>query len=215
MKKIFCTAILSMLCVFAGLAQTQENDPFADYTPKEKVCHSYEQIYSFNWLSSLPLGSSADYISSFSPKGFSFNFSYFFTSNLGVGVDFGWSYNSKFIPREVYRPDENTAIAAATNRHSDIFPIKAQFKYMINPKSAVKVYASAGIGGLRYGEETHVQDLSISDHSWGFLMSPEIGIIVPFGKDATYGLNANAGINWATNNFFNLYFNLGLYIGIY
>ncbi len=215
MKKIFCTAILSMLCVFAGFAQTQENDPFADYTPKEKVRHSYEQIYSFNWLSSLPLGSSADYISSFSPKGFSFNFSYFFTSNLGVGVDFGWSYNSKFIPREVYRPDENTAIAAATNRHSDIFPIKAQFKYMINPKSAVKVYASAGIGGLRYGEETHVQDLSISDHSWGFLMSPEIGIIVPFGKDATYGLNANAGINWATNNFFNLYFNLGLYIGIY
>ena len=215
MKKIFCTAILSMLCVFAGFAQTQENDPFADYTPKEKVRHSYEQIYSFNWLSSLPLGSSADYISSFSPKGFSFHFSYFFTSNLGVGVDFGWSYNSKFIPREVYRPDENTAIAAATNRHSDIFPIKAQFKYMINPKSAVKVYASAGIGGLRYGEETHVQDLSISDHSWGFLMSPEIGIIVPFGKDATYGLNANAGINWATNNFFNLYFNLGLYIGIY
>lgn len=215
MKKIFCSAILSILCVFAGFAQTQENDPFADYTPKEKVRHSYEQIYSFNWLSSLPLGSSADYISSFSPKGFSFNFSYFFTSNLGVGVDFGWSYNSKFIPREVYRPDENTAIAAATNRHSDIFPIKAQFKYMINPKSAVKVYASAGIGGLRYGEETHVQDLSISDHSWGFLMSPEIGIIVPFGKDATYGLNANAGINWATNNFFNLYFNLGLYIGIY
>lgn len=212
MKKIFCTAILSILCIATGFAQT---DPYADFVPEKRARHSYEQIYSFNWGTYLPLGSSADYISNFSLKGFNFNFTYFFTSNLGVGVDFGWSYNSKFIPREVYRPDENTAIAAATNRHSDIFPIKAQFKYMINPTSAVKVYASAGIGGLRYGEETHVQDLSIGNHSWGFLLSPEIGAIVPFGKDATWGLNANAGINWATNNFLNLYFNLGLYFGIY
>ena len=112
MKKIFCTAILSILCIATGFAQT---DPYADFVPEKRARHSYEQIYSFNWGTYLPLGSSADYISNFSLKGFNFNFTYFFTSNLGVGVDFGWSYNSKFVPREVYRPDENTAIAAATN----------------------------------------------------------------------------------------------------
>ena len=214
MKKIFCIALLALLSVGASFGQTQ-NDEFADYNPNLKARHSYEQIYSFNWQSYLPLGSSNDYISRYSLEGFNFNFTYFVTSNIGVGVDFGWSYNKKFVPREIYRPDENTAVAAAINKYTDIFPIKAQFKYMINPKDAVKVYASAGLGAPRYGEETHVQDLSIGQHSWGFLMSPEVGMIVPFGKDALWGLNANAGLNWATNNFFNLYFNLGLYIGIY
>ncbi len=214
MKKIFCIALLVLLYVGTSFGQTQ-NDEFADYNPKFKARHSYEQIYSFNWQTYLPIGSTSDYISTFSLEGFNFNFAYFFTSNIGVGVDFGWSYNKEFVPRAVYRPDENTAIAAAINKYTDIFPIKVQFKYLINPKSAVKVYASAGIGGLRYGEETHVQDISISQHSWGFLLSPEVGAIVPFGKDSIWGLNVNAGLNWATNNFFNLYFNLGLYIGIY
>jgi hypothetical protein len=56
-------------------------------------------------------------------------------------------------------------------------------------------------------------------------MSPEIGVLIPFGYDKNWGANITAGYNWSTNQSTvggikvddrqSFYFNVGLYLAIF
>lgn len=187
------------------------------------ICHGqiagfrngYRQVYTINWQSYLPLGTTNEFLSRYSLEGLDLSFAYFFTEHIGAGIDISWNCNGKAFDPQVYYPDPNTAVYAGIFKYTEIIPIKAQFKYMINPESFVKIYASAGIGALKYGYQTQIQEYSIGNNSWGFLANPEIGILIPFGKSAPWGLNIAAGYNWATNKFQNLYFNAGIFLAVF
>lgn len=199
MKKIITLAI-AILVAATSFAQSS---------------HRYTQVYSFNWQSSLPVGESAAFIPNMCLNGADFNFTYFVTDHIGVGVDFAWNLNSKQTPPQVYPINDNAAIYAAVYKTVQNIPMKTQFKYLFNPYSFVKVYASAGLGATSYVVNTQIQEYQFSDSSWGFLMSPEVGILVPFGKDVHWGANAAVGYNWATNKAQNLYFNLGIFFSVF
>jgi hypothetical protein len=91
---------------------------------------------------------------------------------------------------------ENCAVYAALYKTTQTIPMKAQFKYLFNPEGFVKVYAAAGLGATSYVEYTQIQEYEFSNSSWGFLMSPEVGVYIPFGKHAPWGANVVAGYNW-------------------
>lgn len=199
MKKIY-TIIIAILVAATSFAQSS---------------HRITQIYSLSWQSSLPLGSSADFIPSMGLNGADFNFGFFVTDNIAVGADFAWGYNQKSLGPEVYNVGDNTAIYAALYKTTQTIPMKAQVKYLFNPRGFVKVYASAGIGATSYTEYTQIQEYQFSNSSWGFLMSPEVGVYIPFGRDAQWGANLVAGYNWATNKAQNMYFNVGLFFSVF
>ncbi len=175
----------------------------------------YEQVVSANWNTYQPIGATADFLSQYSLNGLNLNYSYYFNNNMGIGFDLSWSYNNKAIAPQVIKPNDHLAIYAAQYRMVQIIPIKAQFKYMITPDSFVKLYVAAGIGALNYSYQTEVQEFVLWDNTWGFLVSPEVGILVPFGRNASWGLNAHVGYNYGTNDFQNLYANLGIFFAIY
>ncbi len=174
----------------------------------------YEQVYSVTWNTYLPIGATSDFLSQYSLNGLDLNYTYYFNNNMGVGLDISWNFNNRSIGPEVVRPNNNIAIYAAQYRMVQIIPIKAQFKYMITPDSFVKLYVAAGIGALNYSYQTEVQDFTMWNNTWGFLASPEVGILVPFGKDAVWGLNCHVGYNFGTNDFQNVYANVGLFFAI-
>ncbi|MBO7763470.1 MAG: hypothetical protein J6S16_00870 [Bacteroidales bacterium] len=199
MKKILIT-VVAVLVASVSFAQTN---------------HRFSQVYSFGWQSSVPLGAQADFISRAGFNGADFNFGFFVTDNIAVGADFAWGYNHKSVPAEIYQVSENCAVYAALYKTTQTIPMKAQFKYLFNPEGFVKVYAAAGLGATSYVEYTQIQEYEFSNSSWGFLMSPEVGVYIPFGKHAPWGANVVAGYNWATNNAQNLYFNVGLYFSVF
>lgn len=199
MKKIYTIAI-ALLVAAVSFAQTG---------------HRYSQVYSFSWQSSLPLGEQAEFIPSMGLNGANFNFGFFVTDNIAVGADFSWSYNQKSVSPEVYNVGDNCAIYAALYKTTQTIPMKAQFKYLFNPTSFVKVYASAGLGATSYIEYTQIQEYQFSNSSWGFLMSPEVGVYIPFGEHSPWGANVVAGYNWATNKAQNLYFNVGIFFSVF
>lgn len=174
----------------------------------------YEQVYSVSWNTYLPIGATSDYLSQYSFNGLDLNYTYYFQNNMGVGLDISWNYNNKAVAPQVIRPNDYLAIYAAQYRRVQIIPVKAQFKYMITPDNFVKLYVAAGIGALNYSYQTDVQEYSLWDNTWGFLMSPEVGVYIPFGRDAVWGLNIHAGYNYGTNNFQNFYANAGLYFAM-
>ena len=176
---------------------------------------TYSQVYSFSWMTNVPLGQSHNFLPKVSCNGAALSFSYFFTPNIGMGIDVAWSYNSKYYKPEVYMPSQNVAIYSSRKKKSEIFPIKAQFKYMINPNSFAKVFVGAGIGAINWNSYKEVQEIQSWENSWGFLMSPEVGVLVPFGRNSCWGAEAVAGYNWGTNNAQNCYFKLGICVAVF
>lgn len=177
--------------------------------------HIFRQVYSLNWQMALPTGNCSDFISKIGMNGMNFNFTFFFNDYLGVGADFSWDFNQLKVPAKPYFPSENFAIYAAQYKTIESFPLKAQLKYIINPTGFVKVYLAAGLGATSYTEATQIQDYQIWNSTWGFLMSPEVGALIPFGRNASWGANITAGYNWATNNAQNMYFNVGLFFAVF
>lgn len=86
---------------------------------------------------------------------------------------------------------------------------------MINPNSFAKVFVGAGIGAINWNSYKEVQEIQSWENSWGFLMSPEVGVLVPFGRNSCWGAEAVAGYNWGTNNAQNCYFKLGIFVAVF
>jgi hypothetical protein len=137
------------------------------------------------------------------------------------------SYNNyhQKIGKQIYKPTENMAINAAQYRYTQAFPLKAQVKYFFSQNRFIKGYAGLGLGALSAGQHIIVQDLDSWDNNWGFLVAPEIGVLIPFGIDSPFGANLTAGYNFSTNkaslgnvssdNRQSFYFNVGMYVAIF
>lgn len=211
MKKIVLILAIGLSCVNLMKAQSYGNN--------------MRQIYSLNYQMSIPLGSSRDFVSKASFEGININWAYFVTNHLTVGVDLTYNNYHQKIGQQIYRPNDFTAINAAQYRYTQVFPLKAQVKYFFTPNRFIKTYAGLGIGALSAGEHTIIQDIDIWNNNWGFLVSPEIGMLIPFGRDAMWGANVTAGYNYSTNSskYGNInidnrqafYFNVGLYIALF
>ena len=211
MKRILLIMAICLSCAGMAKAQSYGNE--------------MRQIYSINWQSNVPVGSSKDFISNATVEGININWAYFVTNNLAVGLDVSYNNYHKNIAQQVYRPNENTAVNAAQYRYTQAIPIKVQAKWFFTPNNFVKAYAGLGIGALSAGQHIVIQDFDAWDNNWGFLMSPEIGVLIPFGHDNNWGANITAGYNWSTNKSTtggikvddrqSFYFNAGLYLAIF
>lgn len=183
------------------------------------------QIYSLNYQMNVPTGASKDFISKGSFEGVNFNWAYFVTDNIAVGMDLSYNNYHQKIGKQIYRPTENMAINAAQYRYTQAFPLKAQVKYFFSQNRFIKGYAGLGLGALSAGQHIVVQDLDSWDNNWGFLVAPEIGVLIPFGFDSPFGANLTAGYNFSTNkaslgnvssdNRQSFYFNVGMYVAIF
>ena len=158
-------------------------------------------------------------------EGINVNWAYFVTENIAVGLDLSYNNFHEKVGQKIYRPDANTAVNAAQYRYTQVFPIKVQGKYFFNPSGSVMPYAGLGIGALSAGQHIVIQDIDVWDNNWGFLLSPEIGMLIPVGPAGNWGVNVTAGYNWSTNksdvgkikvdNRQSIYFNIGLYLALY
>ena len=212
MKRILFILAISLCC--AGVARAQNWGT------------GMRQVYSINYQMSVPVGESRDFIPSMSFEGININWAYFVMDNVSVGLDLSYNNYTHKVGQRIYRPDANTAINAAQYRYTQSIPIKVQAKYFLNPFGPnIQAYTGLGIGALSAGEHIIIQDIDVWDNNWGFLLSPEIGVLIPFGADNYWGANITAGYNWSTNkaniggmtfnNRQSFYMNVGLYMALF
>ena len=212
MKKILFILAISLCC--AGVARAQYYG------------NGMKQTYSISYQTNVPIGGTRDFIPNMSFEGININWAYFVTDNVTVGLDLSYNNYTHKVGQKVYRPDANTAINAAQYRYTQVFPIKVQAKYFMAPFGpGLQAYTGLGIGALSAGEHIIIQDIDVWDNNWGFLLSPEIGVLIPFGADNYWGANITAGYNWSTNkasiggikfnNRQSFYMNIGLYMALF
>ena len=201
--------LLTIVAVLASLtfAMSQdmslkgENEEIA-LIQKEPRIDSYflqHSLFSFNYNLSFPLADLQDYISDLGPVGFDAELKVFITDNLAIGGKIGViSFYQKY-PKDTYY-FENGALTTTIFNYYYTIPMQALADWFFNPKGFIQPYAGLGIG-VNYNERrTEIGFYALEDNSWNFSVSPEAGVIVPFGKYSAWGFSAKARYNYQVYN---------------
>lgn len=190
MKKIFTVIPTTLLLVATVQAQ-------------EKAASGYPpaSLYTLSWTLSVPLGSFNDFMNIVSPAGGNFAGRYFLKKGLSVGFEFGWNDYYKKYPRNTYYGNDGLAITGIFYTYAFTVPWKAGVYYYFIPAAIAGPYLGLSLGGDYMEEHILIQDYDIYNTQWGFTMSPELGVLIKFGRNSHWGANISAQYWFNTNSF--------------
>lgn len=171
-----------------------------------------KQYYTIAWSIGFPtsdFGGHANvtpYISNTSCAGGLLSGQAFVLDNkLGLGASIGWNNFYQSNPRATYEGvngDKGMAITGASYAYMSTTPIKFLVSYAFAPNSPIfNPYFTLGLGANYMTQHLMFQDIDIWTDNWGFVVSPEIGTYIRFGKNAMWGANIGFGYNYCTNQF--------------
>lgn len=189
-------------------ARMPSNVESESYNSSGKV----KQYYTLAWSVGFPtsdFGGHADvmpYISKTSCAGGMVAGQAFVLDNrLGLGASIGWNNFYQSNERNTYtdiKGDKGMAITGSSYAYMSTTPIKALITYAFAPNSPIfNPYFTLGLGASYMSQHLMFQDMDIFTDNWGFMVSPEIGTYIRFGKGAMWGANIGFGYNYCTNQF--------------
>jgi hypothetical protein len=182
MKKILNWMLILAGCMAVQAASAQSRPPLS---------------VDVNYSIAQPLGSLKDYSNKTSFRGWSAGLQYMLNDRLSVGIRTGFQDYYQKLPRAVY-PDKSGDVSAVQTRTLQVIPVQATIGYSFtSPASVVIPYGSLGIGAASMNYEKYWGEFVEKNNSWQFMVSPEIGINVPFGKYSPVMFNANVRYNYA------------------
>lgn len=156
---------------------------------------------NFNYSVASPFGSLSDYAGNTSFRGWKGGIQYSLNDRLSLGLGFGFNDFYEKTDRAVY-DDKGSDISAVQQRTLQVLPVQAVAQYQFAKADAKVIpYGSLGIGTANMNYEKYWGEFVEKNNSWTFLVSPEIGINVPFGKYSPVMLNANVQYNYAPYSF--------------
>jgi hypothetical protein len=186
MKKIRNWILIFIGCMAAQTVSAQFRPPLS---------------VDINYSIAQPLGSLRDYSDKTSFRGWSAGLQYMLNNQLSVGIRSGYQDFYQQLPRAVYS-DKSGDVSAVQTRTLQVIPIQATVGYAFTkPDKAVIPYASVGIGAASMNYEKYWGEFVEKNNSWQFMVSPEIGINVPFGKASPVLFNANVRYNYSPYNY--------------
>jgi outer membrane protein W len=138
-----------------------------------------------------PLGSLKDYTNKTSFRGWRIGMQYQLNDQLAVGLRSGYQEFYQRVPRAVYHVD-GSDVSAVQTRTLQVTPVLATIQYqLVKPDKAVIPYIGLGVGGASFVFNKYYGEFSDDHNSWQFLVSPEVGINIPFGKGSPVLFNAS------------------------
>lgn len=200
-RHIYTTLVILLISAGAALGQdmtlTNGNDLPAP-VPQELSGSGYfiqNSLFSFNYNLSFPAGDLKDYIHPLGVAGFDAQLQGFVTDNLAVGGMIGiMSFYEKY-PRDTYY-FENGALTTTIYNYYYTVPMHAVADWFFNPTGFIQPFAGLGLG-INYNERrTEIGFYALEDNSWNFAVSPEAGVIVPFGKFSEWGFSLKGRYNY-------------------
>lgn len=109
--------------------------------------------------------------------GMNFEGGYFVTENVGLGLFVAYSSNHKYVGQELINVNNGSLY---TDQQHTVFqlPFGAAFRYQFNRGNVAQPYFSAKVGP-QYAKYTSAFSVfEEKQNTWGFYISPEIGIDV-------------------------------------
>lgn len=137
----------------------------------------------------LPVGSTSDFISKPSFRGFGIEARGFIYDNLSYGASFNWTVLYEEFPAQEWNVEGDTRTAYGRQfRYINSYPIMATMHYYFGEWDETRFYAGAGIGPQKIDQRTEVGLYSANDNKWRFGLAPEIGVLIPINFNSSLNL---------------------------
>ena len=185
MKKI--KIMIAAVCLFTALSFTA--------TAQQGIL---KLNLSYNY--SLPVsGFKTDLISNGSPRGFNGELMYSFNDKLSGGLLFGYQDYYQKYPRAIYSLSKTQDISAVLSNSIQSTPVLLKVKYSPFHKtgSLINPYVSIGAGINLIDLKQYFGEFPSSETNAGFLAQGGLGVMIPFGKLSTSGINIGADYNYS------------------
>lgn len=153
-------------------------------------------IWNFNWDIGFSVGSTADFISQPSLRGFAVEGRGYVSSRLLVGGRVSWNTfyeNFGWVTEDV--GEDNATINGFKRRYMNAVPLMVTGHYEIG-NGLVLPYIGLGLGTYYIETRDFMGIYYVQEKAWHFGVYPEVGIVIPFGNSNT-GANINAKYNYA------------------
>jgi outer membrane protein W len=153
----------------------------------------------FNYSVGFTAGSTKDFVSPVSSRGFNFDLRFNVRENISVGAIVGWNYFYEKKNRDVYQVTRNgisSDLNAVQQRFLNIIPLVAQGQYrLISGSSPIIPYAGLAIGGYHVDYEKYWSNILDEKESWEFGFAPHVGVLFPFASEQI-GINLEVKYNY-------------------
>jgi hypothetical protein len=179
--KTFISSLAVLLC-FASPASAQ-NQPL-----KLELNYNY----------SIPTGNfKNDMVSTSSPRGFMGSLMYPFSTKFSAGLAYGFQDYYQKYPRTLYHLSNTQDISAVLSNSVQVTPILIKAKYYPAAESFLKPYVSLAAGGNIIDYKQYYGEFGSSQSNFGFRAEGGLGVLIPFTKSGTSGLNIGATYDYA------------------
>jgi hypothetical protein len=206
MKKIFIIFLLITASVSVSISQDMAIDYETDLgdltlAPREPVAltNAFLQrgLFTINYNLSFPLGDFNDFTSTIGYRGWDLELYGVINDNLAVGGSIGWRAFYEKLDRATYT-FEGGALTSEVYNYFYSIPIKAVAHYYFLPDAFVQPFAGLSTG-IAYNEKRReIGFYYVESRLWNYIVSPEVGVLIPFGEMAEWGARIVGRYNFMT-----------------
>ena len=171
-----------------------------------------EGMFGLTYSMGLPVGSTSDYISKYSWRGFGLEGRGFINDHLSMGGSFAWNvmFEKKLGESTI---QDNQTLTGDQFRYINAFPINFITHYYFGEYDApVRINVGLGLGAIKVNRRTEVSVIAIEHNYWHFSVTPEVGVIVPFNYSTNllFSVRYNYAAEAKGESFSYLSFNIGI-----
>ena len=157
-----------------------------------------DSYINIDWQFNVPL--SNDFADKSSGWGMNFEGGYFITDNITVGAFISYHTNLASVGRDTLRLSPTSAMT--TNQKHSVFqlPFGATARYNWLKHSVMQPYVGLKLGAAYAEMSSYYYIVKHYEDSWGFYMSPEIGVSIFPRPDYRLGFHIAAYYSYSTNS---------------
>jgi outer membrane protein W len=151
-----------------------------------------------NYNYSLPVsGFKSDLINKNSPRGFTGALMYSFSDKISAGLGFGFQDYYQKYPRQLYPIGKSQTVSAVLSNSIQTTPVLLKAKYFPLTTSYLKPYISLGGGANIVDFNQYLGEFGSGQTNVKFRAQGGLGLLIPFTKFNTSGINIGATYDYA------------------
>jgi len=143
-----------------------------------------QSLWNITYDMSVPLGSTNDFISKTSFRGFGIDGRGFINQNVTLGGS--WDWNVFYSWQENLTTTENNVTVTGNNyNYGNYMPIMFNTHYYFGEDGGIRPYIGTGVGTIWKEERKDVGSFNVMlDNNWQFGFTPEVGIFIPVASSS-------------------------------
>jgi len=154
---------------------------------------------AISWEIGFP-GNNKNFLSKTSFAGAKIEYRHFIRENLSVGAFLNWNSYYQYFPSATYTNNDQTqAVTTDIYRYVYTLPFGVNAHYYFSVGKSIKPFIGLGLGTQFAEQKLYYNIFYKESKNWGFLIRPELGLIIRPHPFSLFGFLLGGSYSYATN----------------